>query len=99
MKTTTRSDVIEKLSSYFEHRISLSDLVVWAEQVMMEGDFAAGDYEVLRDVVARLGVADVRAFGLTWEECEELIHRLGYRAEVKLTPSDGTGASPGTANP
>ena len=39
---------------------------------MQEGAFADPDAALLRDVVARLGVADVRAFGLAWEDCEEL---------------------------
>ncbi len=86
MDTTTRADVIEKLEEYLRQRLSLADLVDWAERVMMAGDFADAEYDVLREVVARLGVADVRAFGLTWEECEQLVARLGYRAEVTLRP-------------
>ena len=89
MEPTTRAHVIEKIYDYLRHRITLADLVDWAEQVMMEGDFAVTDYDLLRDVIARLGVADVRAFGLTWEECEDLVGRLGYRAEVTLRPSNG----------
>jgi hypothetical protein len=56
---------------------------------MMEGEFADPDDPTLRDVVARLGVADVRAFGLTWEDCEELLRRLGHEAEVTLRPTNG----------
>lgn len=51
---------------------------------MMEGEFDLKDAVVLRDVVARLGVADVRAFGLTWEDCEDLLSRLGYSARVSI---------------
>ncbi len=94
MEPTTRNDVIEKLAGYLQHRITLAELVDWAEQVMMEGDFVPADTEALRDVVARLGVADVRAFGLTWEECEALAGQLGYRAEVTLYPSDDRGTGP-----
>lgn len=89
MEPTTRLHVIEKIGDYLQHRITLAELVDWAEQVIMEGDFVGPDHDILRDVVARLGVADVRAFGLTWEECEELIARLGYRAEVRLRPANG----------
>jgi cobyrinic acid a,c-diamide synthase len=89
MEHTTRTQVIEKLTAYLHHRITLAALVDWAERLMMEGDFAAADHDVLRDVVARIGVADVRAFGLTWEECEALANRLGYEAEVTLRPSTG----------
>ncbi len=39
----------------------------------------------LAEIVARLGRADVRAFGLTWEECGQLLHQLGYKPHVELT--------------
>jgi addiction module HigA family antidote len=35
-------------------------------------------------VVGRLGVADVRAFGLTWADCEELLGRLGFSARIEI---------------
>jgi cobyrinic acid a,c-diamide synthase len=92
MDPITRTDVIAKLSDYFDHRITLAALVDWAEEAMQEGAFADPDAGLLRDVVARLGVADVRAFGLTWEDCEELVRRLGFRAEIKLRPSTRAGA-------
>jgi hypothetical protein len=38
-------------------------------------------------VVARLGVADVRAFGLTWADCEELLGQLGFSARIEIVPS------------
>ena len=38
----------------------------------------------IREVVARLGVADVRAFGLTWEDCEQLLKQLGYSAHIHI---------------
>ena len=72
MDSLTRTDVITKLSDYFDHRITLAELVHWAEEAMQEGAFADPDAALLRDVVARLGVAAVRAFGLTWEDCAEL---------------------------
>ncbi|MDH5564448.1 MAG: hypothetical protein OEY91_12605 [Nitrospirota bacterium] len=47
----------------------------------MEGECEPKYFGEIRDVVARLGVADVRAFGLTWEDCEQLLKRLGYSAQ------------------
>ena len=92
MDPITRTDVITKLSDYFDHRITLAVLVDWAEEAMQGGAFADPDAALLRDVVARLGVADVRAFGLAWEDCEELVRRLGFRAEITLRPSTRAGA-------
>lgn len=38
----------------------------------------------LREVVARLGLADVQAFGLTWEDCMPMLKQLGYDARVEI---------------
>lgn len=84
MERVTRQAVAEKLGAYLRHELSLADLVAWAETAMMEGEFDFKDAAVLRDVVARLGVADVRAFGLAWEDCEDLLSRLGYSARVSI---------------
>jgi hypothetical protein len=51
---------------------------------MMDGDFAEQDAGVPCAVISRLGVADVRAFGLTWEDCERLLRQLGYAAPVDI---------------
>jgi hypothetical protein len=47
----------------------------------MEGEFES---TIVRDVVARLGLADVRAFGLTWDACQSLLRDLGYAAQVRI---------------
>ncbi|NJL16439.1 MAG: hypothetical protein HC794_04845 [Nitrospiraceae bacterium] len=51
---------------------------------MMEGEFDPAYLPTIRDVVARIGVADVRAFGPTWENCEQLLSQLGYSAQVSI---------------
>jgi hypothetical protein len=50
--------------------------------------------ERIRDVVARLGLADVRAFGLTWEDCEQFFNQLGYAARIEVVETRrGTAAA------
>lgn len=78
-------DVVRRLTDYLNHRVSLSELVDWAEQAMMDEDFVGEDWETVRDIVARIGLADVRAFGLTWEDCEQALLELGYRTEVLIS--------------
>jgi hypothetical protein len=34
--------------------------------------------------VARIGVADVRSFGLMWEDRKQLLMHLGYSAQVSI---------------
>jgi hypothetical protein len=43
----------------------------------MEADFEEVYYDAIRDAVARLGLADVQAFGLTWEDCASRLKQLG----------------------
>lgn len=80
----TKRTVVDKIAAYLRHDISLAQLVDWAEGVLLEGELDEADAATVSRVVARLGVADVRAFGLTWEDCEELLQALGYAARVEV---------------
>ena len=73
-----------QIAAYLRHEISVAQLVSWAEDGLMEGDFDDNDAALIADVLAQLGVADVRAFGLTWEDCERLLAQLGYTARVDI---------------
>jgi hypothetical protein len=80
----TREAVARKLAAYLHHEISLDELVAWANAAMMEDNFEEADYDAIRDAVARLGLADVQAFGLTWEDCASILKQLGYHARVEI---------------
>ena len=80
----TRKAVAQKLAAYLHHEISLDDFVAWANAAMMEDDFEEAYYDAIRDAVARLGLADVQAFGLTWEDCTGILKQLGYNARVEI---------------
>ncbi len=85
----TNLSVVAKLSAYLDHRLTLAALVEWAEQALMEEEFDESNVETLRDIVSRLGLADVRAFGLTWEDCETFLARLGYHVHVEVSVAKG----------
>lgn len=82
--TITKQMVADKLAAYLHHQVTLAQLVDWAENAMLDGEFAEHDASTLSSVVSRLGVADVRAFGLTWEDCEVLLKQLGFSARVDI---------------
>ncbi|MBK8274692.1 MAG: hypothetical protein IPK92_02375 [Nitrospira sp.] len=84
MEPITRKAVAEKLAAYLRHEVPLHSLVSWAESAMMDGEFDPANLPTIRDVVARIGLADVRAFGFTWEDCEQLLTQLGYSAQVSI---------------
>ena len=80
----TRDTLASQLRDYLQHRTTRAALVDWAERAMMEEEFDDRDFETVRDITSRLGFADVREFGLTWEDCEGYLSRLGYRASVDV---------------
>jgi hypothetical protein len=80
----TKHSIAEKIAAYLRHDISLAELVDWAERVLMEDEFDDQSIAVAPPIVARLGTADVRAFGLTWEDCETMLRTLGYDARVEV---------------
>jgi hypothetical protein len=84
MPLVTRKSVTEKLGAYLRRDLSLSALVDWAESALMSNDFDPTHLTTIRDAVARIGAADVRTFGLAWDDCEQLLSQLGYSAQVNI---------------
>jgi hypothetical protein len=82
--TITKQSVADKIAAYLHHEITPVQLVDWAENAILEGELAEGDAKTLSAVIARLGVADVRAFGLAWEDCEDLLRKLGFSPRVEV---------------
>jgi hypothetical protein len=79
----TKKIIAEKILAYLQNRLPISDLVGWAEQVLMNGSYKDDDSFTIRNTLAHLGLADVKAFGLEWKDCESIMERLGYKLEVK----------------
>jgi hypothetical protein len=78
----TRQVVADKIADYLHDKVSQAEMVDWAERAMMDADFDDTEVDLLSDIVGRLGLADVAEFGLRWQDCEEFLRRLGYRAKV-----------------
>ena len=81
----TRQSVADKITDYLHGKLSQAELVNWAERAMMDAEFDESDVDLLTDIVGRLGLADVAEFGLRWQDCEEFLRRLGYRAKVVVS--------------
>ncbi|MCY7411379.1 MAG: hypothetical protein LH473_13985 [Chitinophagales bacterium] len=81
----TKDKAAKKLLSYLQNKISLTRLIDWAENTIMEADFREGEEKTLREVLGKLGLADVREFGLSWEDSEKMMRKLGYKIRVDAT--------------
>ena len=82
--TITKQTVANQIAAYLHHEITLAELVDWSEGVLLDGEIDENDTGTIASVIARLGVADVRAFGLAWEDCEELLRRLGFTPRIQV---------------
>lgn len=80
----TKQTVADNIAAYLHHRVTQAQLVDWAENALMEGEFSEENAAVISAAVSRLGVADVRAFGLTWADCEQLLGQLGFSARIEI---------------
>ena len=79
----TKQIIATKLLAYLQHNMSLSDLVNWAEQSIMNGSYNDDANHTIRTTLSQLGLADVKAFGLEWKDCEAIMESLGFKLEVK----------------
>jgi len=80
----TKKDLADMLIKYINRKIDLPSLISWAEDMIREADFESGSFELIRDILARIGLADVREFGLTWDDCYDYLYKLGYSVKVEL---------------
>lgn len=83
----SRQDVADQIARFLHHEQSLNALVDWAETALMNGKLDDSNPRELGEIIGRLGVADVRNFGLTWEECERMLNDLGCAVEIRILPA------------
>jgi len=79
----TKTDLAEKILAYLNRSFSLGELVNWAEEAIREGEYADEDFEKIKEILARLGLADVKEFGLSWDDCYSYLSRLGYKVRIE----------------
>ncbi len=78
----TRQTVRNKILAYLNHDITLAELVDWAEDGVFETYLDEKDTDLLMDVLARLGAADMEQFHLSWEDYYSMLSQLGYKPQV-----------------
>jgi len=78
----TRQIVRDQLVAYLNHNMTLGNLVDWAENAMNEGALDSKDATLLRNIIARIGLADTKNFGLSWDDCYDFLSQLGYHVQV-----------------
>ena len=80
---TTKKIIVEKLLAYLQHHLSSAALADWAETTSMDSYYEDDEHHTIRNILTQLGMADVKAFGLEYQDCEAIMQKLGYTLEVK----------------
>jgi hypothetical protein len=81
----TKKALVGMLVKYINREVSLAELIAWAENMIREADYESKNFELIRDILAQIGLADVREFGLSWDDCYEFLHKLGYNVTIELS--------------
>jgi len=78
----SKKDVADKILAYVNRSISLEQMIDWAENMICEAEYDEKDFELIKDILSHLGLADVKEFGLSWDDCYDYLSRLGYQVKV-----------------
>jgi hypothetical protein len=71
------------LIDYLNHSIDVTYLTSKCEEWVNNAGLEEGNEDVLMNVLSKLGLADVKAFGLGIEEIEHYFQLLGYKLDLK----------------
>lgn len=80
----TKEALTDMLVKYLNREISKDELVDWAENMICDADFPQKDIILIKKVLSHIGLADVKEFGLTWDDCYNYLHELGHDVTVKV---------------
>ena len=81
----TRDMVKGILLQYMNRDITLGNLVDWSDKAVCDNEFEDSQAIEIRDILGQIRLADVREFGLLWDDCYGYLKRLGYRVNVEAT--------------
>lgn len=81
-----RGAIVRKLNAYLGGEVKLAQLVAWAQEMLAKGDLSGEDESLVRDLLERAGAPGTEAFGLTLEDCRDLLKRLGRELRISTGP-------------
>ena len=83
--TVTKEILTNMLVDYLNRRITKDELVDWAENMICDAEFEDKHAVLIKKILSHLGLADVKEFGLSWDECYTYLCELGHNVSVMVT--------------
>lgn len=79
----TLDSVFEKLREYMNRSITVDELADWALNAILVYEFEGKNYEAIRNILCRLGLANIKSYGITWDDCKNYFSILGYKVNIQ----------------
>ena len=81
----TKEILTNTIAEYLNRRLTKEELVDWAENMMCNAELNGEGVDLIRKILAHLGLADVKEFGLSWDDCYSYLHELGHDITVTIS--------------
>lgn len=82
----TKELLAHKILEYLNRRITASDLAVWAENSMIEGNYQEEYFTVISETLAKIGLVNVESFELPIAFYLNVLIKLDYLTIFGLEP-------------
>lgn len=83
----TKDILANKILEFLNRRISIDQFANWAENAMIEGDYEEEYFDVISDLLPKIGVVNVKGFELPIAFYLNALIQLKFHAVFGLCPS------------
>ncbi|HRE40538.1 MAG TPA: hypothetical protein PLG90_04320 [Ignavibacteria bacterium] len=73
-----KENIAEKILEYLQRKITFEGLVNWAENSIMNDEFDNTDLPIIKEIVGRIGLSDVKEFGINYDDLTDMLNKLNY---------------------
>lgn len=80
----TKEALTDTIVKYLNRRLTKEELVDWAENMICDANFSEKDADLIKRILSHLGLADVKEFGLSWDDCYNYLRQLGHDVTVTV---------------
>lgn len=82
--SVTKEILTDMIIKYLNRQMGKDELVDWAENMICKEEFVEQDAHLIMEILSHIGLADVKEFGLSWDDCYEYLHKLGHKVTVMV---------------
>ncbi len=82
----TKEILASKILEYLNRKIPANDLVLWAENAMLDGNYQNEYFSEISDTLAKIGLINVKSFELPIAFYLNILIKLDYLAVFGLEP-------------